>query len=59
MAPEEAGNRDELNIRAGGEEETGMRREFARFFQKFSLSYLRGARGTRRTEDWIVYPSVS
>ena len=23
MAPEEAGNRDELNIRAGGEEETG------------------------------------
>ena len=28
MAPEEAGNREELNIRAGGEEETGMRQKF-------------------------------
>ena len=35
MAPEEAGNRDELNIRAGGEEETGMRREFVKFFKSF------------------------
>ena len=30
MAPEEAGNREELNIRAGGEEETGMRQEIVR-----------------------------
>ena len=31
MEEEEVGNRDELNIRAGGEEETGMGQEFVRW----------------------------